>query len=121
MKDLLNYLIFHENHTDYYPLVKLSYLDSSEPIQSFIGGDIQYREKNCLDWIKVIQEAEIKENHFYDSFGNCCTTTVTSKGVTIENEYTEEKSENIKLQDMEIILKKWLEHLKTKKTVEYTW
>ena len=96
-------------------------LKSPKTLYSFLFGDIQYSEDSCESWIKVVNEARKSENYFYDSFGNCCTTTVTSSGVTIENEYTEDIAKDIKLDDMEIILEKWLEFIKKREPIEFGW
>lgn len=68
-----------------------------------------------------IHQAKENIDYFYDSFGNCCTIAVTHKGVTIENEYTEDTIEDIKLDEMEVILEKWLEFIKTRQPIEYSW
>jgi hypothetical protein len=101
--------------------VNIDYLDNSYPIQDFIRGDIQIDTKSCLTWIKTITEAENTKDFFYDSFGNCCTATVTFNGVDIENEYTEDKARNIHLADMKLILEKWLDFTKTREPIEFSW
>ena len=90
-------------------------------IQDFLRGDIQIRIENCSDWLHRVVKAKNDVDYFYDSFGNCCTTTITHQGVTIENEYTGYIVENISLDDMQIILEKWLDFIKTRNPVEYCW
>ena len=119
-----NYIHFY-NHPDNnrvtVEVVKLSYiLNNFHSIQSFLGGDIQTRE-NCLDYLGHIFKAKKDPNYFYDSFGNCCTITITHRGVTIENEYTKEIAKDIKLDDIKIILEKWLEFITTREPIEYSW
>jgi hypothetical protein len=121
MSNSYSHLIFDRDHVRGYPLVEISYLDNSDAIRDFLGGDIQYDTKSCSEWINVIEQARNESDYFYDSFGNCCTITITSSGVTIENEYTKQIAKDIRLQDMNIILEKWLEQLTTKETVEYSW
>ena len=116
-----NYLLFGKDHIREYPLIEMSYLNSSDAIKDFLGGDIQYNIQSCSEWIDMIKEAENEINFFYESFGNCCTITITSHAVTIRNEYTNQVSENIKLRDMSIILEKWLEQIKTGETIEFSW
>ena len=94
---------------------------NSRAISSFLFGDIQFSEDSCKSWIKIVDEAKDNNDYFYDSFGNCCTTTVTHQGVTIENEYTDDLVKNISLDDMQIILEKWLDFIKTRKTIEFCW
>jgi hypothetical protein len=121
MKNFSNHLIFHENRMENYPLVELTYLNDNDPLRSFLSGDIQYSINSCRRWIEILNQASEQSDYFYDSFGNCCTTIVSSNGVTIENEYTEGVSAGIKISDMKIILEKWLEQLKTGETIEYSW
>jgi hypothetical protein len=101
--------------------VKLSYVDNSYPIQEFLSGDIQLRERNCSNWIEKVISAEKDNNFFYDSFGNCCTTTITHDGVTIENEYMHDMASKIKLSDMKIILEKWMNFIINREEVEFDW
>ena len=96
-------------------------LESPKTLYSFLFGDIQFSEDSCKSWIKIVDEAKDNNDYFYDSFGNCCTTTVTHQGVTIENEYTDDLVKNISLDDMQIILEKWLDFIKTRKTIEFCW
>ena len=96
-------------------------LESPKTLYSFLFGDIQFSEDSCKSWLKVVDEAKDNNDYFYDSFGNCCTTTITNQGVTIENEYTGYIVENISLNDMQIILEKWLYFIKTRNPVEYCW
>lgn len=77
--------------------------------------------KNCTNWIELVKKAKVELDFFYESFGNCCTTIVTHNGVTIENEYTKNMSKDVKLSDMELILEKWLEFIKYRKNIEYSW
>lgn len=90
-------------------------------IQDFLRGDIQTRIENCSDWLHHIIKAKNNTDYFYDSFGNCCTTIVTHQGVTIENEYTGDIVKNIKLDDMQIILEKWLRFIETREPIEFSW
>ena len=91
------------------------------PIQDFLRGDIQTGAENCFVWLHRVIEAKSDPDYFYDSFGNCCTTTVTHQGVTIENEYTKDIVKDIALDDMKIILAKWLDFIKTREPIEYSW
>ena len=101
--------------------INISYAKNSRSISSFLSGDIQTRRENCLDYLGHIFKAKNDVNYFYDSFGNCCTITITHQGVTIENEYTKDIAKDIKLDDMKIILEKWLEFITTRKPIEYSW
>jgi hypothetical protein len=121
MSKIYNYLFFGKDHVNEYPLVEMAYLDSSDAIRDFLGGDIQYDARSCSEWIDVIEKAERETDFFHESFANCCTITITSNGVTIENEYTKKKSTDISLQDMHIILQKWLEQLTSGEVIEYSW
>jgi hypothetical protein len=47
--------------------------------------------------------------------------TIKHNGVTIENEYNSKISEVISLEDMKIILENWIEFIKTRKPIEYSW
>ena len=96
-------------------------LESPNTLYSFLYGDIQFSEASCKRWIAIVNEAQIDLNYFYDSFGNCCTTTITHQGVTIENEYTKDIANDIKLDDMKIILEKWLEFVTTREPIEFSW
>jgi hypothetical protein len=91
------------------------------PLYSFLSGDIQHSVEHCQECLEKIFEAERSEDFFYDSFGNCCTITIKHSGVTIENEYTSKISGLISLEDMKIILENWIEFIKTRKPVEYSW
>ena len=91
------------------------------PIQDFLRGDIQIGKESCSDWLNHVMKAQQAPDYFYDSFGNCCTTTITHQGVTIDNEYTEYIAKDIKLDDMKIILEKWLEFITTREPIEYSW
>ena len=101
--------------------ISISNLESPRTLYSFLFGDIQFSEDSCKSWIVIINEAKDVHNYFYDSFGNCCTTTVTHQGVTIENEYTGDIVKNISLDDMQIILEKWLEFIRNRKPLEFSW
>ena len=91
------------------------------PIQDFLRGDIQIGKDSCSEWLDRVNRAKEINNYFYDSFGNCCTTTVTHQGVTIENEYTGDIVKNISLDDMQIILEKWLEFIINREPIEFSW
>ena len=119
----MNRIKIWNNHTTGLEHLKIniSYVQNSRSISSFLSGDIQMGTENCLDWLYHVMKAKDNSDYFYDSFGNCCTTTVTHQGVTIENEYTGDIVKNISLDDMQIILAHWLEFIKTRNPIEYSW
>ena len=118
-----NYLHFYNHAEDNRVAVASVKMEGkwAYAIQDFLRGDIQIGEESCLDWLNRVIEAQKQFDYFYDSFGNCCTTTITHQGATIDNEYTEYIAEDIKLDDMKIILEKWLEFITTRKPIEYSW
>jgi hypothetical protein len=58
MSKTCNYLFFGKDHVREYPLVEMAYLDSSDAIRDFLGGDIQYDAESCSEWIDIIKKAK---------------------------------------------------------------
>ena len=120
---MTNTIYFYNDPDENRFIIATVYLKNNRiyPLQDFLRGDIQIGTENCLDWLNHVIKAKEINDYFYESFGNCCTTTVTHQGVTIENEYTDDIVKNICLNDMQIILEKWLDFIKTRNPVEYCW
>jgi hypothetical protein len=102
--------------------VRLDYLNKYYPIQLFLSSEIRDNPFRTREYIELINKAKEEKDFVYDfSTGNCCWIIISSGGVDIECEYINEKSENIKLDDMKIILEKWLDFTETRKPIEFSW
>jgi hypothetical protein len=102
--------------------IKLEYLNKNYSIEVFVSKEIRDDIDRTKEFIELVNRAKKEKGVVYDfSTGNCCWMVIDDNGVNIECEYVNEISENIKLDDMKIILEKWLDFLEKKTTVEYSW
>jgi hypothetical protein len=103
-------------------ILKLDDQNTSYHVQTFLTGDVQ-TENSCSEWIDRIIEAKNKSDYFYEVFVNCCTATLTHTQINIENEYLDLDSppQAISLDDIKVILEKWLEYLKISQDIKYSW
>jgi hypothetical protein len=102
--------------------VRLIYLEKYYPVQIFLSTEIRENLERAGEYLDLINRAQEDENFFYDfSTGNSCWMIINKKKVNIECDYINEISENIDLNDMKIILEKWIEFLRSKRKVEYNW
>lgn len=120
---MTNFIHFYNHDEDDRVAVAAVKMDGSWAyvVQDFLRGDIQIGRESCSEWLNRVIQAKYDVDYFYDSFGNCCTTTVTHQGVTIENEYTQDIAKDINLDDMKIILEKWLEFIIIRESIEFSW
>jgi hypothetical protein len=111
----------HDQHSPV-AILRLDDKNTSYHVQTFLTGDVQ-TASSCSEWIDRIVEAKSRTDYFYEVFVNCCTATLTHTQINIENEYLDLDSspKEILLDDMKVILEKWLEYLKTSQNVEYSW
>jgi hypothetical protein len=119
----LNFYNYKTNETESEVAeIRLTYLEKYYPIQIFLSSEIRENLERAKEYLDLINRAQEDENFFYDfSTGNSCWIIINNKKVNIECDYINETSENIKLDDMKIILEKWVEFLKIGKKVEYNW
>lgn len=104
-----------------YGEVNINYIVNNKAINQFLNNDIQFNEISCLEIIDKINEVLSEISTCYETTGNCCTLIVNEYDISIINEYTEDMSEKIKIMDFKIILEKWLEFIKTRNPIEYSW
>jgi hypothetical protein len=103
-------------------VIKLKDQNTAYHIQTFLTGDVQ-TEGSCSEWINRITDAKSDPDYLYEDFINCCATKLTHLQMSVENEYLELDTppREMKLNDMQIILRKWREYLQTSQEVEYSW
>jgi hypothetical protein len=120
-----NSLHFYNHPQDQHSPVARLRLDGQNTayhVQTFLTGDIQ-TESSCSEWINRIIEAKGRSNYFYEVFVNCCTITLSHTQINIKNKYLDLNSppKAILLDDIKVILEKWLEYLRTSQDVKYSW
>jgi hypothetical protein len=121
-----NYLNFYSYKTDKIESkvaeVRLTYLNKYYPVQIFLSSEIRDGLERAREYLELINKAQADDKFSYDfSTGNSCWIVISDKKVNIECGYINEISENIDLNDMKIILEKWVEFLESRKKVEYSW
>jgi hypothetical protein len=122
MKNFLHFYNHPQDQRSPVALIKLDDQNTAYHIQTFLTGDVQ-TENSCTEWIRRLADAQNDPDYFYEVFTNCCTAKLTHLQMSVENEYLDLDSlpKEIKLSDVQIILKKWKEYLRTSQEVEYSW
>ena len=119
MKIKINFWINSEQIP--YGEVNINYITNNKAINQFLNNDIQFNKVSCLEIIEKTNKVLNGINKYYETTGNCCTLVVNKHNVSIINEYTEDISEKINITDFKIILAHWLEFIKTRNPIEYSW
>jgi hypothetical protein len=101
--------------------INLGYIDNYRPLRVHLSGDIQSSISSVEEELEQVKKIQKKVDENYEMFGNVCTISMSNNGVILHHEYKDEISGPITLSDMEVILLKWQEFIKTQFLVEYVW
>jgi hypothetical protein len=87
----------------------------------FISHEIRNSKILCENWILRVKDALYFPDYNYSEIGNACTVSIRHSVFNISNEYIDDSPVHIDLQNMKIILTKWLEFLNQLMPIDFEW
>ena len=90
-------------------------------VQDRLRGDIQASTEAANEEILQIKRAKSENQFSYSSMGNACSVFFSNAGVTIENQFTGDKINDMPHEDMILILNKWIEFISNDAPLNFTW